>query len=141
MIKRITTTLAILLISIVSFAQSVDLAVSGVVYRSGGLPLSGVDQILLRDGESIDRSTTKPNGLFNYALDFEHQYELIVRKTGYQPQKVLFNTTGLSKEEKNFTYKLTRIRLTLEEGGSDKEAEVVQDFSFDHERGNFRNQQ
>jgi hypothetical protein len=140
MIRTTITTAFLLLFSATISAQSADLAVSGVVYGPQGLPLSGVEQVLLRDGESLERNTTKPNGLFNYALDFDHHYELIVRKSGYKPQKLLFNTKELSKEEKDFTYKLTRIRLTLEEGIADKDAEVVQDFKFDHERGNFRNQ-
>lgn len=135
----LTTFLAFLFLSQLQ-AQNTDLEASGIVYGNQGLPLAQVKLALLKDGVIATNQITKPNGLFSFALDFGHLYKLTFTKAGYASQQVVFNTQGLSEEERNFTYKLTRIRLSLMEGDDKTHPERVQNFIFDHEQGNFVNQ-
>lgn len=120
-------------------AQGVELLVKGVIYGNKGLPL-GEAQLTLQDGSQNQKQViTKSNGIYEFELGFDQDYELLIEKDGFDPVKLLFDTKGLSKEEKNFQYELSRLRINMVPGNSSASPKIIQDYQFDHERGNFRN--
>lgn len=119
--------------------QDADLLVKGVIYGHQGLPLGEVQLKLSAENEKTTSIATKSNGIYQFELQFDHQYELLIEKNGFEPVKLVFNTKGLSKEEQNFQYELSRLRITMVPGASTTSPKIIQDYQFDHERGNFRN--
>ena len=139
MMRLLITTTLLSLFTHPLLAQSADLRIEGVIYGSNGLPLRGATLTLLEGEKTIQNEETKPNGLFHFDLKLDRQYTLNVSKEGFEPQGLLFNTKGLSKEEKRFDYKLSRLRITMAAGSSDADVTILHDYRFDHERGNFVN--
>ena len=68
------------------------LLVDGVVMYGSKTKMSGVEVILSSEGQIIDEVKTDKSGRYKFVLPKNSSYKIIVRKPGYEPKSILFDT-------------------------------------------------
>jgi hypothetical protein len=68
------------------------LLVDGVVKYGRKTKMSDVEVLLSSNGQIIDKVTTDKSGRYKFLLQKNNDYKIIIRKPGFEPKSVLFNT-------------------------------------------------
>lgn len=68
------------------------LLVDGIVKYGAGTKLGGVEVLLSSKGEILDQLITDKSGRYKFVLQKNSRYKIIIRKPGYEPKSVIFNT-------------------------------------------------
>jgi hypothetical protein len=133
------TSLYILLMIALSavLPTTADVALSGLVYGTNGLPMKEVNIALIQDGVETAQVRTSPNGAFAFELSFDHVYELRFNRPGHEPRYLVFDTRHLSDEDKAYTYTYNAFRVTMYEGSDQQDPTLVTSVRFDANSGGF----
>lgn len=89
---RITIVVAILLMSITSFAQNqYKYQFNGIVQYQNSPQKDAIIRVY-HDGQLIENKNTLANGYFDVGLDFGKNYFVEFSKNGFNPQRIFINT-------------------------------------------------
>lgn len=137
---RLATALFALAFSIPSVAQTPDVAIDGVVYGNNGLPMKAVSiELQNKEGKVIQKKKTQPNGRFDFGVDFNLYFEIVLSKEGFESKMLVFDTRNIPASEQEYNYEYGGFRVTLIEGDDTSPAKQVAYILFDPAVGNFVN--
>ena len=68
------------------------LLVDGIVKYGASTKLEGVEVLLSSEGEILDQLITDQTGRYKFVLQKNSSYKIIIRKPGYEPKSVIFDT-------------------------------------------------
>ena len=105
-LKHILFTILFIGISTTLIAQKKfnNLAIEGVVKDDNGNRLTSSTVTLIQDGAKVDKVSTGKNGRFDFYLEFDHEFIVVISKSGYVTKRIDFNTKNIPEDEKQWGY-------------------------------------
>ena len=105
-LKHILFTILFIGISTTLIAQKEfnNLAIEGVVKDDNGNRLTSSTVTLIQDGAKVDKVSTGKNGRFDFYLEFDHEFIVVISKSGYVTKRIDFNTKNIPEDEKQWGY-------------------------------------
>lgn len=102
--KKMLVVLLVLTSSIMASENNVCLEVSGTV-KVAKASLSEVSISLYKNGAFQSELATTQSGSFSLRFETNNQYEMLISKIGYFPQRVVFNTFGMENDKDYLSYR------------------------------------
>lgn len=90
-----------------------NLALDATVKDMEGGRLTGADIVVIQDGALVDKMKTGKNGRFDVLLDFDHEYIIEVRKSGYVTKRMYVNTRNVPQDEQLWGYEYGGFAIDL----------------------------